>query len=190
VRLADQAGRRVTMTDFRGRYLVLAPSMTFCQMTCRRTTAVLKDIDAAVRRDIVLHGRVVVATATVDPWRDGPARLRAYRRRTGVRFATLTGSPVQLRRLWRFFGVYYARTPAHTPPERDWLTGRPETFRVEHTNGLFIVDPRGRLRVRLPGSPVRAAVAGSRPASRPSWSASDVLRALQALRAGAEPRPQ
>jgi cytochrome oxidase Cu insertion factor (SCO1/SenC/PrrC family) len=190
VRLADQTGRRVSMTDFRGRYLVLAPSMTVCRTTCRRATAVLREVDAAVRRDIALHGRVVVATATVDPWRDNPARLRAYRRRTGVRFATLTGSGAKLRRLWRFFGVYYARTPAHTPPERDWLTGRPETFGVAHTESLFILDPRGRWRVRLPGSPVSAASAGDRTASNRTWSATDVLGALQALRAASQLHPR
>jgi protein SCO1/2 len=170
VRLADEAGRRVSMTDFRGRYLVLAPSMTVCQTTCRRTTAVLRDIDAALRRDIALHGRVAVATATVDPWRDSPGRLRAYRHRAGIRFTTLTGTRAQLRRLWRFFGVYYARAPPHTPPERDWMTGRPEKFRVEHTEALFIIDPRGRWRARLPGS--------------------DEVGALQALHAAIEPRPR
>lgn len=194
VRLVDQTGRRVSLADFRGRYLVLAPSMTLCHETCPMTTAVLEQVDAAVRRDLALHGRVVVATATVDPWRDTPARLRAYRRMTGVRFLTLTGSQAQIRRLWSFFGVYYVRAPQGTPADQDWMTGRAESFDVKHTDAMFIVDPQGHWRVAAVGMPstggrlsvpLRRLLNGEGQANlrRPSapWSAAGVLSDLQAL---------
>ena len=151
-RLIDDQGRRVSLADFRGRYLVLAPTMTLCHEVCPMTTAALHDIQTRLRRQ-GLGSKVSVAEATVDPWRDSPARLRAYRRMTGLDVRILTGTRVEIARLWRFFGVYYKRVPQGHPPDVDWLTHKPETFDVEHTDALSIVDPRGRWRVGLDGMP-------------------------------------
>ena len=100
-----------------------------------------------------LSGNVVVAEATVDPWRDTPARLRAYRRLTGADFVLLTGTPSEIGRLWQFFGVYYKRVAQGNPPDVDWLTQKPETFDVQHSDGVFIVDPAGQERVADAGMP-------------------------------------
>jgi cytochrome oxidase Cu insertion factor (SCO1/SenC/PrrC family)/thiol-disulfide isomerase/thioredoxin len=159
-RLVDDRGSRVSLAAFRGRYLVLAPAMTLCHEVCPMTAAALEQIKATLDRD-GLAGQVTVAEATVDPWRDTPARLRAYRRQFGVDFTLLTGSQPAIRRLWKFFGVYYKRVPQGRPPDVDWLTRRPERFDVEHTDGLFIVDPNGRWRVAVIGMP---AIGGALPA--------------------------
>jgi thiol-disulfide isomerase/thioredoxin len=95
-----------------------------------------------------------VAEATVDPWRDTPARIRAFRRRTGVDIRFLTGSPAQIRRLWHALGVEYHRVPQDDPPDRDWWTHRPERFDVTHSDGVFVIDPRGHWRVAVPGMPM------------------------------------
>ena len=152
VTLRDERGRRVSLRDYRGRYLVLSPSLTLCHEVCPMTTAVLEQVRSTLHRD-GLGSDVAVATATVDPWRDTPARLRAYRRMAGVHFDTLTGSPAQIARLWKFFGIYYERVPQDNPPDRDWLTHRPERFDVEHADALLIVDPRGHWRVAALGMP-------------------------------------
>ncbi len=95
----------------------------------------------------------MVATATVDPWRDSPARLRAYRKLTGVDFTQLTGTKAQIRRLWKFFGVAYYRVPQGKPPDVDWLTHKPETFDVQHTDALFLIDPQMQERIADDGMP-------------------------------------
>jgi cytochrome oxidase Cu insertion factor (SCO1/SenC/PrrC family) len=79
-----------------------------------------------------LSGRVAIVEVTVDPWRDSPARVRAFRRLTGARFAMLTDTPAEIRRFWRFFGVYYRRVPQGHPADVDWLTHRAERFDVQH----------------------------------------------------------
>lgn len=150
--LRDERGRPVSLRDYRGRYLVLSPALTLCHEVCPMTTAVLEQIRSTIQRD-GLGGDVAVAEATVDPWRDTPARLRAFRRMVGAHFDTLTGSPAQIARLWKFFGIYYKRVPQGNPPDRDWLTHRPERFDVEHADGLLIVDPRGHWRVAALGMP-------------------------------------
>jgi protein SCO1/2 len=148
--LLDEHGRRTSLTALRGRYVVFAPSLTLCHETCPLTTGALLRIEEAIRSR-GLAGRVTVAEVSVDPWRDSPARLRAFRRRTGSDLRMLTGTPAQLRRLWRFFGVEYHRAPDGDPPDRDWWTHRAQTFDVTHTEGLFVLDPRGRWRVLVPG---------------------------------------
>jgi cytochrome c biogenesis protein CcmG/thiol:disulfide interchange protein DsbE len=65
----------------------------------------------------------------------------------------LTGTQSQIRRLWKFFGVYYHRIPQGKPPDVDWLTHKPETFDVAHTDALFFIDPAGQERIVDAGMP-------------------------------------
>jgi protein SCO1/2 len=150
--LIDEHGRPTSLAAFRGRWLVLAPSLTLCHEVCPLTTGALDDLRRRLAAD-GLGSRVVVAEATVDPWRDTPARVRAFKRLTGTRVRFLTGTRAEVRSLWRTFGVFYRRVAQGHPPDVDWWTHRPETFDVQHTDGVFLVDPRGRLRVAVPGMP-------------------------------------
>jgi cytochrome oxidase Cu insertion factor (SCO1/SenC/PrrC family)/thiol-disulfide isomerase/thioredoxin len=132
--------------------VVLAPSLTLCHEVCPLTTGALMQLQARLRAE-GLGRRVVVAEATVDPWRDSPARVRAFKRLTGTTLRFLTGGRAEIHALWRAFGVAYRRVPQGSPPDVDWWTHKPEKFDVEHTDGVFIVDPQGRLRVAVPGMP-------------------------------------
>ena len=152
VALRDDHGRPVSLAAFRGRWIVLAPSMTLCHEVCPMTTVALMELQARLRQT-GLAGQVVVLEATVDPWRDTPARVRAYRHLTGAGFPMLTGSQGAIHALWRFFGVYYQRVPQGHPADVDWLTRRPETFDVQHTDAFFLIDPAGQERILDEGMP-------------------------------------
>jgi protein SCO1 len=150
--LIDSQGKPVSLAAWRGKWIVFAPFMTLCHEVCPMTTAALMQAQAELRRQGVSK-QVVIVEATIDPWRDTPSRLRAYRRLTGVEFPLLTGTQAQIRRLWKFFGVYYHRVPQGNPPDTDWLTGKPETFDVQHSDNFFIVDPAGQERLVDEGMP-------------------------------------
>jgi cytochrome c biogenesis protein CcmG/thiol:disulfide interchange protein DsbE len=150
--LTGSSGQPFSVRSWRGKWVILAPSMTLCHEVCPMTTGVLMEVENRLRQ-AGLARQVVVATATVDPWRDTPARLRAYRRLTGVDFTQLTGTRGQIRRLWKFFGVSYYRVPQGKPPDVDWLTHKPETFDVQHTDALFLLDPAGQERIADDGMP-------------------------------------
>jgi cytochrome oxidase Cu insertion factor (SCO1/SenC/PrrC family) len=111
---------------------------------CPITTGALMQLSSQLRAD-GLHGRVVVAEVTVDPWHDSTARLRAYRRLTGLDFELLTGTPSEIHRFWRYFGVYYKRVPESNPPAIDWYTHKPETFNVEHSDNLIYLGRDGKV---------------------------------------------
>jgi cytochrome oxidase Cu insertion factor (SCO1/SenC/PrrC family) len=150
--LLNEDGRKVTLADFRGKVVVLSPILTLCHEVCPLTTGAFISMERAVR-EAGLGDRVVFAEVSVDPWRDSPARLRAFARYTGIDFTLLTGTRQNLRRFWRFFGVDYFRTPQGKPPESDWWTHKPLTFDVAHTDGLVLLDQRGHWRILILGMP-------------------------------------
>jgi cytochrome oxidase Cu insertion factor (SCO1/SenC/PrrC family) len=149
-RLTTAAGGTTSLRSLRGRVVVLAPSLTLCHEVCPITTGAFIAMQARLRR-AGLADRVAFVEATVDPWRDSPARLRAYHRLTGADFIQLTGSVAAMRRFWSFFGIGFKRVPQGRPADLDWWTHRPQTFDVEHVDGLFLIDAEGYERVFFPG---------------------------------------
>jgi cytochrome oxidase Cu insertion factor (SCO1/SenC/PrrC family)/thiol-disulfide isomerase/thioredoxin len=139
-------GKPSSLSAWRGKWVILAPSMTLCHEVCPLTTGALMELVNDVRL-AGLSRQVVIAEATVDPWRDSPFRLRAYQELTGANFQMLTGTQSEIERLWKFFGVYYVRVPQGKPPDVDWLTHKPETFDVQHTDAIFFIDPAGQERI-------------------------------------------
>lgn len=140
VQLIDETGQAASLGTFRGTVVVLAPTLTFCHEVCPITSGALEQIQYDVRRAGV-GDRVTVLEVSVDPWRDTPARLRTYRRETGVHFQLLTGTHAGLARFWKFFGVGF------------YPAGRGRTFDVGHTDGVFFVDARGHWRIAVIGMP-------------------------------------
>jgi protein SCO1/2 len=102
-----------------------------------------------------LGRRVRFAELTVDPGRDTPSRLRAYRKLIGApsNWLLLTGRPAVIEQIWRYFGVWYQRAGEQRPPGTDWLTGRPLTYDVDHEDALLYLDTAGRLRFVIQGGP-------------------------------------
>jgi cytochrome oxidase Cu insertion factor (SCO1/SenC/PrrC family)/thiol-disulfide isomerase/thioredoxin len=147
VRLLDERGFAVTIpAAWHGRWVVLAPFDSACNESCPMTTGALMQLQSKLRA-AGLAGQVAVAEASVDPWKDTPARLRAYRRLTGARLELLTGTPAEVHRLWHFLGAYYKRVPESRPPSTDWYTGKPSSFNVEHSDDIFFIDPAGQERI-------------------------------------------
>src|SRR3984957_634317 len=116
--LVDAHGKPYQLDDTHGKWIVLAPSMTLCGEVCPMTTGVLEELKSTLEKDGIGQ-QVDVVETTVDPWRDSPARLRAYKRQFGADFTMLTGSPHAIRAFWKFFGVQYYRVKEDKPPDID-----------------------------------------------------------------------
>lgn len=148
--LVDERGKPAPLSSFRGKWLVFAPSMTLCHETCPMTTGVLDELEQLVKRE-GLSSRVAVAEVTVDPWRDRPAQLAAYKRMTGTSFQLLTGEVGEVLRLWKKLGILVERVPLEKPDPVDWFTHKPETLNIVHSDGLFMLNPAGQLEVVVDG---------------------------------------
>ncbi len=152
--LTTDAGQATSLAALRGQVVVLADFLTLCQETCPLTTGNLLMMDRAVTA-AGLAGRVRLVELTVDPNRDTPLRLRAYRRLAGApaNWSLLTGSPAVIERIWRYFGVWYQKVAEGHPPGTDWLTGKPLSYDITHQDALLYLDARGRERFLVVGSP-------------------------------------
>ena len=154
IALVDSAGRSRHLSDFHGKLLVLSDGMTLCQETCPIDTASVvqtaQDVARAGRK-----GDVEFLTVTVDPQRDTPSRLRRYRAMFDPpgNWLTLTGTAEDVHRLWTFFGVYWKKVPADKNGPKDWMTGKPLTYDIEHSDEVFFLDRFGHERFLLEGTP-------------------------------------
>jgi cytochrome oxidase Cu insertion factor (SCO1/SenC/PrrC family) len=207
--LRDPSGHRVTLGSFGDKTVVISDSMTLCSEDCPLDTA---NIVAAARAadSAGLTSKVEFLTITVDPSRDNARHLTAYRKLYDAagrlrNWQLLTGSQRQITRLWKYFGVYWHRVPQGNPPPRDWLTGRPLTYDVQHADEVLLLDPHGHWRFEISGHanvPVARAVParmrgflspqGHRHLGRPgaaAWTPDDVLQAVAWLTGRQIPTP-
>lgn len=150
LKFTDQGGMSVTLANFAGRAVFLVPFLTSCQEECPLTTGAL----LSIKRELAaakVQGKAAIVEVTVDPGRDVPERLAAYARLTGVSWPLLTGSPLTVAALWRFFGIYYQVVPEGFPPGIDWQTGKPYSNDVDHSDGFVLLDSHLRERFAAAG---------------------------------------
>jgi protein SCO1/2 len=150
--LTDEFGKSTNLAAFEGRVVVLTDFMTSCQEICPITTSQLNQIDATVTK-AGLAGKVQFVNITVDPDRDSPTRLHAYRTFANLlpNWTLLTGSTSNLAALWKYFGATYSKVPADSPAPIDWLTGKPLTYDLVHSDVLVFLDAGGHQRYVIEG---------------------------------------
>jgi len=204
--LVDQAGRTVTLASLRGKTVVLVDFLSLCQEVCPLTSANVREVSQSLDA-AHLSGDVQILETTVDPERDTPQRLAAYQKLFGARagWSFVTGSPTDVAALWKSFGVAYERTPTTaTPPPKDWLTGAPLTYDVDHQDVVVVIGPDGHERWLIDGTP-KVSSPSTVPAplqsflnddghanetapADPTWTPADVVSAVRYVVAGATSR--
>jgi protein SCO1/2 len=126
--LTDQDGRRVALADYRGQAAIL----TFLTAT---PTGVSPLVAQQIRGALDDLGRAIPALAvSANPRGDSPARVRAFLRANSLagRLEYLTGTPAQLRAIWRVYRV----VPAGAGKAA-----------FERAATVLLIDRRGRERV-------------------------------------------
>jgi len=202
--LTDQDGQRVTLGEFKGKVVVLTDFLTLCREVCPLTSANIRLLQRKAAR-AGLGGRVEFLEITVDPARDTPARLHAYTGLAGSapNWKLLTGAPAELAKLWRLLGVGYSKRPLHRASGRDWWTGKPLRYDVDHTDALIYLDRSGAERYVITGIPNAAAARlaarlkatlnqrGQRNLTHPGAAAWTLRQAMSSLRwvVGSKPSP-
>lgn len=138
--LTDQAGRAFSFTQLRGRAVALYFGYAHCRDICPQTLKLL----AAARRRAHLGAQIpAIVMITVDPRRDSPKALRRFFRRTGVHAIGLTGTGSALRPVYRQFGVWSGKHAGE----------------IVHTDVVYLIGPKGRLREILDAGTPLAAIA-------------------------------
>ncbi|HEX3706468.1 MAG TPA: SCO family protein [Mycobacteriales bacterium] len=153
--LTEANGTRTDLAAFHGKTVMIADFMSLCTDICPMISANAASIARSLGGDGD-SARTALLEISIDPHRDTPARLRAYQRLYGSapsNWYLLRASAADTAKLWRYFGVYVRRVSEGTAPDRDWLTGKPLTYDVAHSDDVIFLNPAGQERFVVDGNP-------------------------------------
>jgi len=134
--LTDHTGKARTLADFRGKAVVMFFGYTQCPDVCPTTLGTLAEAMKALGPEA---DRVQVLFVTVDPERDTQALLAQYVPAFDPRFVGLYGDAAATERVAKEFKVIYQKQPGPSPG----------SYTVDHSAGVFVFDPQGRLRLYM-----------------------------------------
>ncbi len=134
--LTDQAGRRVSSADYRGRYMLIYFGYTFCPDVCPTTLGVMSEALDKMGRS---GERLVPIFITIDPERDTPKVMAPYVKAFGPRFVGLTGSAAEIARVEKDYRVYAAKEPLTSSD------GKPAGYGMNHSSVIYLMGPDGKL---------------------------------------------
>lgn len=134
--LVDHTGKPRTLGDYKGKAVVMFFGYTQCPDVCPTTMSTLAETMKTLGPDA---DRVQVLFVTVDPDRDTQALLAEYVPAFDKRFFGLRGDAAATEKVAKEYKVIYQKQPGATP----------DTYTVDHSAGVFVYDPQGRLRVYM-----------------------------------------
>jgi protein SCO1/2 len=132
--LVDHHGKARTLADFRGKAVVIFFGFTQCPDVCPTALSALAEAMRLLGPDA---SRVQVLFVTIDPERDTADLLSRYVPAFHPSFLGLRGDAEATARVAKEFKVLYQKVPGQTP----------DTYTMDHSAGLYLFDPQGRLRV-------------------------------------------
>jgi protein SCO1/2 len=144
--LTDHNGVPRRLADFKGKAVMLFFGYIHCPDICPTTLA---DMAAVVKQLGADGERVQGLFVTVDPRRDTPQVLAQFVPAFHPRFLGLYADEGTTASLAKDFKIYYRAQPADAQGN----------YTVDHNGGIFVFDPRGRLRLFVGGQRSVAAVA-------------------------------
>jgi cytochrome oxidase Cu insertion factor (SCO1/SenC/PrrC family)/thiol-disulfide isomerase/thioredoxin len=127
--LTDQFGRRVSLSEFRGKVVLLAFEDSRCTTVCPLTTTSMVQ---AKRLLGPAASQVALLGVDANPQATRISDVRDYSMAHGMmnKWHFLTASPARLKGIWKAYGI----------------AAEVEHGQIDHTPALFAIDPGGQLR--------------------------------------------
>ena len=144
--LTGDDGRPHRLADFRGKVVAVYFGYTSCPDECPTTLASLAHAIDQLGADA---GKVQGFFITVDPQRDTRKVLARYVRSFSERFMGLYGDVAATRRATSEFKVLSEIGPAK----------RDGSYSIDHTDLIYVFDPKGRLRLAIRGNAAADSIA-------------------------------
>ena len=132
--LRDVSGRPRSIADFAGKVVVVFFGYVQCPDVCPTTLQELVDAKALLGGQ---GSRLQGVFITVDPERDTPEVLKAYTEAFSPDIVGLTGTAEEIAAVARAFKVFYKKVPGREPG----------SYTMDHSAGMYMYDPQGKLRV-------------------------------------------
>jgi protein SCO1/2 len=135
--LTDQNGGAFRLSDQRGKTILIFFGYTHCPDVCPVTLSNFKRIKELLGNQAQ---QVEFVFITVDPERDTPAVLRQHLANFDPAIIGLTGTQVELEKVWKAYGVYRARVDS----------GSAAGYLIDHTAITYLIDAQGNWRLTYP----------------------------------------
>jgi protein SCO1/2 len=133
--LTTQAGDKLSLSDLKGKVLLVSFIFTTCNGTCPATTHRMCQIQEELKSlGLFKDSRVRLISITLDPARDTPEVLQGYMRLYDAdpkNWTFLTGPPQKVTKTITAWGMW-ARPTANG--------------QLDHPSRIFLVDRQGRIR--------------------------------------------
>jgi len=136
--LESGAGKIVTASDFRGKYMLVYFGYTFCPDIC---PTALSAMTAALQTLGPTREELAPIFITVDPKRDTPQVIRRYTTALSPNLIGLTGTPDEIAKVASEYRVYYAKHA--TGPGRD-------DYSMDHSSIIYLMGPDGKFIAPIP----------------------------------------
>jgi len=132
--LMDQNGQNRSLSDFKGKVVVLFFGYTQCPDVCPTSMAELAEVKRLLGADA---DKLQGAFVTVDPARDTPEMLKAYMANFDSTFVAFIPTPEQLAVVAKDYKIYYKKVDGKTPT----------SYTMDHSAGSYVYDTQGNLRL-------------------------------------------
>jgi protein SCO1/2 len=133
-RLTDHNGNVRTLSDFKGKVVVLFFGYTHCPDVCPAT---MSNLATAMEKLGPDASRVQVLFVTVDPERDTPPVLQQYLSAFNPTFLGLSGNAQATKAVTKEFKIVAQKQPGEAAGHHT----------VDHSTGTYIFDTKGKLRL-------------------------------------------
>lgn len=132
--LIDHHGKPRTMSDFRGKLVLVFFGYTHCPDVCPTTLSEMAGIKKALGTD---GDKLQVLFVTLDPERDTPEVMAGFVPAFDATFLGLYGDKAATEKIARDFKIFVQRVAG---PDG-------KSYTIDHTAGSYVFDTQGRLRL-------------------------------------------
>ncbi len=132
--LTDHNGQSRSLSDFKGKVVVLFFGYTQCPDVCPTSMVELAEIKRLMGAD---GDKLQGVFVTVDPARDTAELLKAYMANFDPTFVAFIPTSEQLAVVAKDYKIYYKKVDGKTPT----------SYTMDHSAGSYVYDTQGNLRL-------------------------------------------
>ena len=132
--LTDHNGQSRSLSDFKGKVVVLFFGYTQCPDVCPTSMVELAEVKRLMGAD---GDKLQGVFVTVDPVRDTAELLKAYMANFDPTFVAFIPTPEQLAVVAKDYKIYYKKVEGKTPT----------SYTMDHSAGSYVYDTQGNLRL-------------------------------------------